>query len=491
MSKVVTRTTIFLLVMLGAGTIAQASLFDPVVLYPTVGPTPRSVCVYDLNGDTYNDLAVVGPGNYTNSYMGSADIYLNNGDGTFAAAVNYPTDTYTWRVRIADMDGVNGPDLITANMKSSAPGSISVLLNNGDGTFAAATNYAAVTRVHTVDCADFDGDTDIDVVIGFYQDTRVAVYLNDGNGALTFSSYYTGSGSASQGVCAADLDGDTDIDIAVANADWGVSVLMNNGDGTFAAAVDYSTGSGSWPRDIIAVDLDGDTNLDLVAAKLNGDGGPTVLMNNGDGTFQSYVNYPTHDGSMTVFACDINDDSEYDIAVTGATDSLAILLGNGDGTFQSYVSYHTDTAGSDDVTGPKGVYGGDLNGDGKDDLAIANSSLNKISIFMQADGSVDVDDNYLHSLPQDFSLTQNYPNPFNLSTVIQFDLPRRSNVEIKIYNILGKAIRDLVNEKLPTGQHNITWDGRDNSGNIVSSGMYFYSITTDNSEETKKMVLLK
>ncbi|MCP4705371.1 MAG: T9SS type A sorting domain-containing protein [candidate division Zixibacteria bacterium] len=94
-------------------------------------------------------------------------------------------------------------------------------------------------------------------------------------------------------------------------------------------------------------------------------------------------------------------------------------------------------------------------------------------------------------VPEEYTLNQNYPNPFNPSTTIQFSLPRLSKVEIEVYNILGQTVRNLVNDEKPAGQYQVTWDGRDNSGKTVSSGIYFYKIKTDNFTSSKKMLLLK
>ncbi len=94
-------------------------------------------------------------------------------------------------------------------------------------------------------------------------------------------------------------------------------------------------------------------------------------------------------------------------------------------------------------------------------------------------------------MPSAFKLDQNYPNPFNPSTVISYTLPKSGNVEIKIYDSLGKEVRSLINEEKNAGKYNIMWDSRDNYGGRVSSGIYFYTIRSGSFAETKKMVLLK
>ena len=94
-------------------------------------------------------------------------------------------------------------------------------------------------------------------------------------------------------------------------------------------------------------------------------------------------------------------------------------------------------------------------------------------------------------LPKEFDLRQNYPNPFNPTTVIEYALPKASLVKIQIYNILGQKVRNLVDELQEPGYKTIYWDGKDDRGNEVSSGVYFYRIEAKDFVKCKKMTLLK
>ncbi len=95
------------------------------------------------------------------------------------------------------------------------------------------------------------------------------------------------------------------------------------------------------------------------------------------------------------------------------------------------------------------------------------------------------------TLPTEYSLSQNYPNPFNPVTEIGFSLPKAGNVNLKVYNVMGQLVKTLIAENLEAGTHTVIWDGTDNSGTPVSSGVYFYRLSTDEFVDTKKMVLLK
>ena len=105
------------------------------------------------------------------------------------------------------------------------------------------------------------------------------------------------------------------------------------------------------------------------------------------------------------------------------------------------------------------------------------------------DISTDIFDNP-DNLPKDFALRQNYPNPFNNETVIEFDLPRASEVKFEIINILGQVVYD-VSSRYSAGSHTIYWDGSSNLGQTVGSGVYYYRITTGDFVSSKKMILLK
>ena len=99
------------------------------------------------------------------------------------------------------------------------------------------------------------------------------------------------------------------------------------------------------------------------------------------------------------------------------------------------------------------------------------------------------------ALPTSFQLNQNFPNPFNPSTTISFDLPTRSKVTLKIFNLLGQEVSTLIDKDLPANSYKVEWDGRSDTGESVASGIYFYKLIAEAGDnefvETKKMMLLK
>lgn len=129
--------------------------------------------------------------------------------------------------------------------------------------------------------------------------------------------------------------------------------------------------------------------------------------------------------------------------------------------------------------------------------ATANDQMYFDNYFVGVDSPiVGVDEDGL-AIPMAFTLEQNYPNPFNPTTTIKYALPRESFVTLKVYNVLGQEVARLVNEDQRAGYITVTWDGRNNVGSLVSSGMYFYRIEarpTGGGEvftQVKKMLMLK
>ena len=103
---------------------------------------------------------------------------------------------------------------------------------------------------------------------------------------------------------------------------------------------------------------------------------------------------------------------------------------------------------------------------------------------------VGVEDNG-ESVPANFELSQNYPNPFNPETQIKYVIPEQEHVKLTIYNSTGQEIRTLVNNSQSAGSHTVTWNGRNNFGQKVTSGIYLYRLDAGDFVNIKKMILLK
>ena len=197
------------------------------------------------------------------------------------------------------------------------------------------------------------------------------------------SKVLTGNGPA--GIAVADFNHDHKLDLGVTiSYDNSVSVSLKLSDGSFSNGVAYPTGQ--TPSAVVTSDFRGDGRIDLaVINNYNGSGNPgavSILLGNGNGTFQAHVDYFVGNSPTGIVTGDVNEDGKLDIAVLNEYDStVSILLGNGDGTFQSQT---TVSVGS----GPTSIAIGDSNGDRKADLVTTNIGSGTVSILLsQSNGS--------------------------------------------------------------------------------------------------------
>jgi len=260
-----------------------------------------------------------------------------------------------------------------------------------------------------------------------------------------------------------------------------MSVFLNNGDGTFALRTDYP--AGNIPAGIFSADLDGDGDNDLAVA-VHGDTDVSVLLNNGDGTFAPRVDFVVGYAPSGLTSADFDGDGDQDLVTTNYSgNSVSVLLNYGDGTFAPRVDF-----GVGSYSQP--IVSADFDGDGDQDLAVGLlSPANSISVLLNLTiiSPVGVNEREgLSSVPEIYSLSQNYPNPFNPVTTIRFYLPEAGNVELVIYDILGKEVETIVNSRQSAGQHNVVW----NTSN-VASGVYLYRLQANDFVQTRKMLLLK
>jgi uncharacterized repeat protein (TIGR01451 family) len=328
------------------------------------GTTANAVAVGDFNGDGKPDLVTA------NSVANTVSVLLGNGDGTFAAPVNYAVAQQPIAVAVGDFNNDGKPDLAVV---SNYANSVSILLGNGDGTFRAGLSYPAGVPLSVV-VADFNTDGNADLAVA--ADNGAIIFLF-GNGDGTFRAGTTTIvTNSTSNLIVGDFNNDGIADLAYAYQGYRLYTLLGNGDGTFRPGIYSSSGSTSG---LAAGDLNGDGNTDVVAPTYMG---VDVSLGNGDGTFQPNVHYSTATPVTVAILADVNGDGKLDvIAVDNTTGSISVLLGNGDGTLQLPFTY---AAG----TNPVGIAAGDFNGDGRTDVAVADSQGYGLAVLLGSSNSV-------------------------------------------------------------------------------------------------------
>jgi hypothetical protein len=140
---------------------------------------------------------------------------------------------------------------------------------------------------------------------------------------------------------------------------------------------------------------------------------------------------------------------------------------------------------------PFRVHAADVDESGYADLLVVSFVSDHVTLLLNRT-SLPVDVPITQSdLPLTPFLSQNYPNPFNPQTTIEFSLPRRTHVDISIYNVLGQRVRHLLGGMRSAGRHSIWWNGQDDAGNRCATGVYFYRLNTESYQESRKLLLVR
>jgi hypothetical protein len=359
-------------ILLGNG---DGTFQNPPLLY-SAGLYPNSVVALDSNGDGKPDLAVAGGYGVLSYY--SVLTLLNQENGTFPNRVTYPVLQYPYSAVEGDFNGDGKPDVATTNF--AQPGSVSVLLGNGNGTFQPHLDSSTGQYPSVMAAGDFNGDGKLDLVVADSMDSNDLLSTLLGNGDGTFQdTIHRVTSSLVGSLAVGDFNNDGKLDVAaVIYGTNAVSVFLGKGDGSFAAPVQYPAGpmNDSPPyHNVLVGDFNGDGNLDLVATS---DNGISILLGNGDGTFQPYTAILPDEALLAVG--DFNGDGKPDLLVTSLPilpEAISVALGSGNGTFQLASGYQLP-----DLLYIEGAVVGDFNGDGKLDAVFASQGIDIVTVLL-------------------------------------------------------------------------------------------------------------
>jgi hypothetical protein len=434
------------ILVLAQSVVAADVSFAPTANYG-VGDGPYHTVSGDLNGDGKLDLVT------SNNTDNNISVLLNNGDGTFQIAVNYNVGSAPLGLAVADFNNDSKQDVVVVNSSDS---DVSLLLGNGDGTLQSAVSVGSLTGPTYVAVADFNNDGKMDMAIT--SSYKLYIYLGNGNGTFQTPVQYGPSDLGAFHLITGDFNNDGKIDIATVRVGVSFSVFMGNGNGTFQDPIADTSVSDSVEY-LTSGDLNNDGKLDLVTANFN-DNNISAFLGNGDGTFQDRANYSTGGGyPQGVIASDFNGDGKQDIASANTDDgNVSILLGNGAGTFATPINF---TAGSL----LNWVMTGDFNNDGKIDLATANWGDNNVSILLNnTEASAPTALHGLEALKTNLYDGSNNsisaPNTAVAKTSVEFTptTPIRSGYGIKINFPSDMNIASVVNGDVSISQAHTSTD---------------------------------
>jgi hypothetical protein len=331
----------------------------------------------------------------------------------FQPPINYHVNPSPTGIVTGDFNRDHNLDLVATvcgDRTCSLPGSVTVLLGNGRGSFRKGGLFVAgpaSTTADTLASGDFNRDGVPDLVVvnnGINQFGTISVLLADGTGGFQPPVSYSVGGSTPVWAAVADFNRDhsPDIAISVTTTD-SVAVLLGNGDGTFQPAVNYAVGGG--PQGIATGDVNGDGNPDVISADECGDdpacraGTVSVLLGRGEGTFEPRLVFAEGLFPLAVAVADFNGDAHPDLAVANpcGTDltcvsngGVGILLGDGDGTFQPVTNY--PATGLDTAR----LNVGDINRDGTPDVVALDAQGFDITLLLgNPDGTLQPGADYL------------------------------------------------------------------------------------------------
>ena len=455
----------------------------------------------DLDNDGDLDMTVVVIQIHTPQYT-DCITYLNDGNANFIFS-NILSTWFMYSVH-SDLDGDGDLDILGRN---------DLYFNNGSGIFTYAPFSSGTSSV--VLPADYDGDGDIDALFPDQNSNFVKLFKNNSAGELSFfaNSY---SGVSPFNGTSADFDADGDIDLVMFNMggdapESNVSVLRNGYDcnNPVISISGSSTISVGSTNNIYVTIADSGywavSNFDSTQASIPANStDDTVIVTAGSvvGSFELYFHAQRNCGGDTLLSMQVIVDEPYPVNLTALVSSVsgrnAILnwststelnnsgfeiqraIENGKWKMENWNKIGF-VSGGGTTNEPREYSFTDRNLEtGKYKYRLKQLDFNGNFEYFELAETVSI------GIPDKYDLSQNYPNPFNPVTTINYDLPSDGIVTIKVYDILGRELKTLVNEMKTAGYHKIKFNAAD-----FASGAYFYRMTAGNFAAVKKFVVLK
>ena len=367
------------------------------------------------------------------------------------ATTIYWTDTGTSKIQRADLNGSGIEDLVTIGVILP----IDIALDTAGGkmywTEASPADFM-------IGRADVDGTNVGHIITGLVSPSGIALDVSSGK------IYWTDTGMSK--IQRANLDGSGVEDLVTTAVILPIGIALDTAGGKM-----YWTEASPADFNISRAELDG-SNVEPLITGLDSPSGIALDVSSGK-------MYWTDTGTSKIQRANLDGSELEDLVTTGVILPIRIALDIAGGQM-----YWTEGSPADFMIGRA-----DLDGTNVGYIVTGLDSPSGIALDTGADLPTSVRDGL--SAPGRFLLAQNWPNPFYPVTTIAYSIAKSSSVELRVYDTLGRLVRSLVNEPQEPNNYRVIWNGKNNAGNEVVSGVYFYTLTTGTFRATRKMVLLR
>ncbi len=393
---------------------------------------------------------------------GSVSILLNDSAGGFGAATEFTVGFLPVSVCSADFNNDSIPDLATANL---GPWTVTVIVGDGAGSFAADSEFAANTPNEVIS-SDFNGDGNADLAVT--TSTRVLIALGNGVGGFSSPVSY-GVGHSYQSITSADFNGDSITDLAMTGSNL-VWVLWGNGNGSFGPPVSFAAGAGA--QGIVSGHFNGDTIPDLATCnRFTND--ISVLAGMNTGGFAAPMHFAAGSAPTSIATADFDGDAIADLATGNSnTGNISVLTGDGSGNFSVVFNCIVDSF-------PNSLITADFNNDGKMDLAAVTvySNIDSGNVAVLLNCSI----TGINPVTEKSEQLVVYPNPCNGIFNIDLKGSGETKFSVDIFNVLSEKVYSKSNLSIQTSNEINTGE--------IPAGIYFVKLYVGESVFAQKIIV--